>query len=282
MVNIFTFIDFREYLRHYYEDKKSGNPHFSYRYLAEKAGFNNKGFVFKIIKGIKKITKSHCFQLSEALGHSKKEAEYFENIVAYAQAKNDKERSYFLKEALRIVNNTNAPIQMIRKDQFEYYATWYHSAIRSIIDIIAVTDNYQEICNRLNNTVTIPQVKKSIKLLERLELIAKDNKGVYHLTKKSIRTSKEITQTARNQFHTDCIELAKKALQIDPPTSRNAISITMGISTDAYRAIVDETQAFVTTLANIVKNDAKKPERVYQYELLLFPLSNNGKKRQPL
>ena len=132
-----------------------------------------------------------------------------------------------------------------------------------------------EVCCRLNNRVTVPQVKKSIKLLERLELIAKDENGVFRLTHKSIRTSKEISQTARTQFHIDCVELAKKALLNDPPTSRNAISVTMGISGDAYRAIVDETQTFITNLASIVKNDTGDPDRVYQYELLLFPLSTD-------
>lgn len=281
MTDIFTFIDFREYLKTFYEYKKSVNPAFSYRYFAEKAGFNNKGFLFNIIKGTKKITRTHCYQLSEALGHSKKETEYFENIVAYAQAKSEKERSHFLKEALRIVNSDNAHIQMMRKDQFEYYSTWYHSAVRSLIDIMTVTDNYQELCSRLNSRITVPQVKKSIKLLERLELIAKDENGVYRLTHKIIRTSKEISRTARNQFHTDCIALADKALQTQPPESRNAVSITMGISDDAYRSIVEETQTFIQNLANIVNNDTRNPDRVYQYELLLFPLSTNKKDKKP-
>ena len=282
MIDIFTFIDFKEYLKKYYDFKKSMSPAFSYRYLAEKAGFNNKGFLFNIIKGTKKLSKSHCFQLSQALGHSKKEADYFENIVAYAQAKNEKERTYFLKEALRITNSTNASMQLIRKDQFEYYSTWYHSAIRSLINIIPVTDNYQDICTHLHSRLTVPQVKKSIRLLERLELIKKDESGIYRLTQKSIRTSSEITQTARNQFHADCIELAKKALQIESPDKRNAVSITMGISNNAYREITEVTQTFITTLANIVKNDTNNPERVYQYELLLFPLSTQIRNRKPL
>lgn len=281
MINIFAFTDFREYLKRYYEYKKSLNPAFSYRYLSEKAGFNNKGFLFNIIKGTKKVSKSHCFQLSEALGHSKKEAEYFENIVAYAQAKSEKERAHFLKESLRIVNSSNADIQKTKKDQYEYYATWYHSAVRSLINIIPVTDNYQELSNLLNFKVTVPQIKNSIKLLERLELIIKDECGIYRLTQKSIRTGKEITQTARNQFHIDCTVLASKALQNSPPDTRNAISVTMGISGDAYNAIVDETQSFISKLSNIVKNDSKHPERVYQYELLLFPLSTTIRKREP-
>ena len=105
--------------------------------------------------------------------------------------------------------------------------------------------------------------------------------GISRLTQKSIRSGKEITQTARNQFHIDCTELAGKALRNDPPDMRNAISITMGISGDAYKSIVDETQSFISKLANIVKNDNIDPERVYQYELLLFPLSQKIQKKKP-
>jgi uncharacterized protein (TIGR02147 family) len=278
MTNIFKFIDFKEYLRHYYDEKKKTNFHFSYQLLAGKAGFNNKGFIFNIIKGTKKLTKSHCYKLSQALGHTKKEAEYFENIVAYTQAKNEEERSYFLKQALHITDSTSAKTQMIKKDQYEYYATWYHSAIRSLINIYPVNDNYEQLCRRLSSPVTVGQVKKSIQLLDRLGLIAKGKDGFYHLTEKSIRTSKEISQTAKNQFHAECTELAKKAILKDPPEFRNAVSITMGISNRAYNDIVNETQSFITTLINRVKNDDDKPERVYQYELLLFPLSNAERK----
>ena len=81
---------------------------------------------------------------------------------------------------------------------------------------------------------------------------------------------------------TDTPEMGIGLITLNRPDKRNAISVTMGISGDAYKAIVDETQSFITKLANIVKNDNLDPERVYQYELLLFPLSHNiRKKKQP-
>ncbi|MBN1575838.1 MAG: TIGR02147 family protein [Chitinispirillaceae bacterium] len=273
MTDLFNYIDFKDYLHHYYEEKKKTNYHFSYELLARKAGFNNKGFIFNIIKGTRKLTKSHCYKLSRALGHSKKEAEYFECIVAYAQARNEEERSHFLKQALQIAGSVNPGTRMLGKDQYEYYSTWYHSAIRSLINIYPVKDNYEQLCRRLSPPLTVGQVKKSIQLLERLGLIARGKDGVYRLTEKSIRTSREISQTARNQFHVECAELAKKSIMKDPPDSRHAVSITMGISKKAYDDIVNETQSFINALINRVKNDDNKPERVYQYELLLFPLS---------
>ncbi len=137
MVNIFDYTDFKKYLADYYEEKKSKNPNFSYQYLADKAGFKNRGFIYNIINGNKNVSKSNCFKISYALEHNKYEAEYFENLVAFYQAKNLKEINYFFDKINQIKNRGKGytKTQLIRQDQYEFYSKWYHSAIRSIIDM---------------------------------------------------------------------------------------------------------------------------------------------------
>ncbi len=277
MINIFEFTDFRQYLSHYYKEKKKTNPHFSYQLLTEKANFSNRGFIYNIIKGTRKLSKLNCTKLSKALEHTEREAEYFENIVEFTQAETEKERTYFLKQAFQGI--VDAEIKMVRKDQFEFYSTWYHSAIRSLIDIFPVRNNYKQLSRKLSPSVTTAQVKKSIHLLKRLGLIVKGTDGYYYVTGQHIRTSKEISQIARNQFHVECTKLAKNAILNDPPNCRNAISMTLGLSGKMYDDIVKETQSFVTAIINVVKNSNDKPDRVYQYELLLFPLSGDERKK---
>ena len=281
MPSVFDYLDFKAYLRDYYKERKNANCFFSYQVLTEKAGFNNKGFVYNIIKGTKKLTRTHCYRLSQALLHTKKEADYFATIVAYAQAKNEGERSFFMAEALRIANATGTQTMLLEKDHFEFYSTWYHSAVRSLINLFPVSDNFTEAGKMLSPPVTASQVKKSIRLLERLGMIEKNESGVYRLVQKSIRTSREISQVARTDFHRQCTDLAKQALGTIAPDKRNAVSITLGLSQKTYRDVVAETDRFVATLTEIIGRDATPPERVYQYELLLFPLSKeNGKPGQ--
>jgi uncharacterized protein (TIGR02147 family) len=280
MINLFEFTDFREYLRLYYKEKKKTNPHYSYQLLTQKAHFSNRGFIHNIIKGTRKLSKLNCTKLSQALEHTAGEAEYFENIVAYTQADTEKQRTYFLKQAFQGI--VNAEIKMIGKDRFEYYSTWHHSAVRSLIDMFPVGSNYKQLSRRLSPAVTATQVKTSIQLLKRLGLIVKGCDGFYHLTGQHIRTSRDISQTARNRFHVECTELAKNAILNDPPDCRNAISMTLGLSRKMYDDIVKETQSFVTAIINIVKRSDEKPDRVYQYELLLFPLSVDERKKQAI
>lgn len=278
MINIFEFTDFREYLRSFYNEKKKANPRYSYQLLTQKAGFSNRGFIFNVIKGDRKLSKLNCSKLSQALEHSAREREYFENIVAFTQADTEKERTYFLKQAFEVADN--ADIQLIEKDQYEYYSTWYHSAIRSLIDMVPVRNNYARVSRILSPAVTVEQVKKSLQLLKRLGLIARKKNGCYHLTGRHVRTSEEISRSAKNQFHIACAELAKNALKNDPPDFRNAISMTLGLSKKMYDDIVSETHAFITSIVNIVENSDDLPDRVYQYELLLFPLSRIEEKKR--
>lgn len=278
MVNIFEFTDFREYLRCYYSDKKQTNPRYSYQLLTQKAGFSNRGFIFNVIKGTRKLSKLNCSKLSRALEHSFREREYFENIVAYTQSDTDKERSYFLKQAFEVADK--ADIRFIGKDQYEYYSTWYHSAIRALIDMLPVRRNYAQVSRRLSPAVSVDQVKQSLQLLKRLGLIARGDDGCYHLTGKHLRTGTDISRIAKNEFHISCTGLAGNSIRNDPPEFRNAISMTLGLSRKMYKDIVSETQSFITSVVNIVENGDDAPDRVYQYELLLFPLTNvEGKNR---
>jgi uncharacterized protein (TIGR02147 family) len=203
MVDIFEFTDYREYLRCYYSEKKT-NPRYSYQQLTEKAGFSNRGFIFNVIKGTRNPSKLNCSRLSQALELSPGENEYFENIVAYTQADTEKERAYFLKQAFPVADK--ADTRLIQKDQYEYYSIWYHSAIRSLIDMLPVNNNYAQPSRHLSPMVTVDQIKESLQLLKRLGLIARGKDGCYHLTGQHIRTSSEISRTAKNLFHIACTE----------------------------------------------------------------------------
>jgi uncharacterized protein (TIGR02147 family) len=277
-LNIFEYTDYKEYLKQYYQEKKEETPQFSYQLLSQKAGIKNRGYIYNTIhKPERTFNTAHCFKLSKALGHTKKEAEYFENIVNYANfvhLKDEEAAANYLRKALKIASESKVREQSIQRYQFEYLSRWYHSAIRSLMDIFPVSDNYEEVGKKLLSSVTPSQVKKSIELLERLGLIIKGEDGMYRLTDKNVRANKDISQVARNQFHIECIDLAKQTIQNESPQSRHAMSITMSISKETYGYIVNDTREFVEKIVSRIKNDTN-PDRVYQYELLLFPLSKD-------
>lgn len=274
MTDIFDFTDFREYLRTYYKEKKKENKHFSYQLLTQKAGFSNRGFLFNIMKGEKKLTKTHCFQLSQALNHKKKESAYFETLVAYAQAKNEQERTYYLEQIQQSRTIKKVTLQLIEKEQYEYLSKWYHSAVRSIIDMYKIDNSFEKISQMIFPPITVDQVKKSIELLERLQIIKRDRNGIYYCTGKNIEVSENISRNAVNRFHIECTELAKQALIFHSSKLPICSSLTIGISEKTVNVIKEETTHFRKKIIDYANLD-EEADQVFQYQLIMFPLTRN-------
>ena len=279
MTDLFQFTDFREYLRRYYDDRKKRNPRFSYQLLAQKAAIRNRGFIYNIIKGTHKVSKDHCRKLSLALNHTKKEARYFAAIVNFTQAKNEEERTEFLEEIRHIRTIENIPQSIISREHYEYLSKWYYSAIRSFIDLYPIRDNYELICEKIYPPVTVAEVKKSLALLERLGLIEKDEKGIFRVTGKSVKADKNLARIAMSRFHLECTELAKQAILHPPSKDFIVSSLTLGISEKTYAQLHEETIRFKNRVIELANAD-EHADRVYQYQLALFPLTSTGEQRR--
>ena len=92
MVNIYDFTDYREYLKVCFEDRKKTVPKFSHRWLSQRLGLSTPNLILLIIQGKRNLTPTVRFRLSELLKHTRKEAQYFEHMVSFAQAKTHGER----------------------------------------------------------------------------------------------------------------------------------------------------------------------------------------------
>jgi uncharacterized protein (TIGR02147 family) len=272
MAEVFNYTNFRTYLNDFYIEKKEKNPKFSYEAWAQKVGFTSKGFLYGVVHGDKKLSKLHCYKLSYYFKHTKMEASYFENIVFYAQEENPEDRSVFLQQALQCKSGTSTPAHLIRKDQYEYLSKWYHSVIRALVEIYSIKDDYERLARRLNPSITAMQAKKSVRLLERLGLIKKDSGGVWRITDKNLKTGDEISQTAKNNYHLECNDLAKKSIQNYLPETQYISSVMISISENAFECICKETKSFKNRIIELANND-KSANRVYQYQFTLFPVT---------
>ncbi len=275
MVNIFDFQNYRDYLIKCYEERKRKNALYSYQAFSRDMNFNNKGFLFNVLKGKKNLSQAHCYAISKVLAHTREQAEYFEKIVAFTQAKNEELRTNLLEQIRGKNKDKSTPPQLFGKEQNEYLSKWYHSAVRALVDIIPISDNYEIISRRLFPPITVEQAKKSIELLERLEFIRKGADGVYRLNRKNIRAGDEISPLDRNRFHREITELAKQSIIGSDSNPHFISSVTMGISAKTYEIIHEEALKFKNRMIEIANND-EKPDRVYQYQLNFFSLTNKS------
>ncbi|NLE02187.1 MAG: TIGR02147 family protein [Fibrobacter sp.] len=72
MVNIFNYIDYREFLEDFYHEQKARNKAFSFQFFANKAGFKSKSFIKLVIDGKKNLTEESMEKLNNVLKLSEK------------------------------------------------------------------------------------------------------------------------------------------------------------------------------------------------------------------
>lgn len=281
MPNVFEYTDYRKYLADWYKEKKTSNPAFSYNAFAQKAGFKNKGFFHTVIYDKRNLSKPSAVKICQAIGLTKSETEYFENLVFFNQADDLKERNYFYEKmnSVRNPQKATSKTKQIRSDQYEFYSKSYHSAVRSIIDMYDFKDDFKWLAKMVAPPLTVKQAKQSVYLLEKLKMITKRNNGAYKITDKSITTGKEVMGLAVQNFHMECSELAKKAIQELPKTRRNVTGLTLGISHKSYEQICGEIQEFQEKIMAIANND-EEADRVYQFNFHLFPISKADDERK--
>ncbi|MFP4163865.1 MAG: TIGR02147 family protein [Chitinispirillaceae bacterium] len=280
MVNIYNYINYRTFIQDYYLDKKKKSPSFSYQIFADIADFNDKSSIYSIIKGKRNISVNVVYKLSKAMNLKRAESEYFEVLVAFNQAKATHEKNHYFERLCKIrcrgKNSDALKLHTFRKDQFDFYSKWYNVMIRSIIEMHGFNGDYKWLASMTYPSITQKQARQSVKLLEKLELIRKNENGEYKALHKNVTTGKELMPLAISNFHQECIKLASKALDEMPSEIRNFSGLTLGISDETYKTILSELREFQNRVTELASHD-KKADRVYHFNFHLFPTSKNDK-----
>ncbi|MBD3322544.1 MAG: TIGR02147 family protein [Chitinivibrionales bacterium] len=278
MPNVFEYTNYREYLEDYYAGKKNGNPHFSYQLFSDKAGFKDKSCLYSVIKGKRSLSKTGIFKISQAIKLNHYESEYFENLVAFNQAKNLKEKNYYYERMnqVKCYGKGVGNAKETRKNQYEFYSNWYLSVIRSLIDMHEFKDDYAWLAKSVYPPIKPSEAKKAVALLQKLELIKKTKKGTFRVCDKTITAGAEIIRLGLLNFQLQTTSLAAKAIQELPRDKRHISGLTLGISKKTYELICKEIELFQERLQMLAEND-EEADNVFQLNFHFLPVSNiNG------
>jgi len=280
MPDIHKYTDFRKYLSDYYEEQKVRAGFFSYRLFSDKIGFKSKDFIYRVIHKDKHISRSSAFKISHAIGHSPEEGRFFENLVCLNQAKTPREKEFYF-EQLSITENPEKNIKAtlhLDRSQLELFSEWRHLAVRAILDMCEFKDDYAWLGKQLYPQATPKQAKDSVRQLEKLRLVRKDENGIYRITERALTTDSEVNSISLVKFYLACTRLTGQALQDLPKDKRNVSGVTLGISKKNYEEIVSRIKRFREEIAQIANCD-NEADSVYQMQIALFPLSDPDRRR---
>ena len=270
---VFEYLDYREFLRDYYNSKKEENTAFSLRVFSDKIGFKAKDFISRVMNGDKNLSNQSIPKVASGLRLGKHETEFFVGLVKFNQAETTDERNAAFEQmqaVLKVVRFAEKQ-HVLGHVQYQIYSHWRHLTVRSLIGMFGFDGDYEKLAKQVHPHITADEAKKSVKLLEECELIKKDKSGKYVLTESAITTGNRTSKLALRGYHQHCLKLAGDSIDRDPPGSRHVSGLTLGISQEGYDRIVERINAFRKEIALIAEED-QNSDKVFQLEFAMFPV----------
>lgn len=271
--NLLLYSDYRVFLREYYETRKASDPNFSFRYLSLRAGINSSAFYKYIIDGKRNLTKATLLKTCLALKLKDKDAEYFENLVFFNQAKTIKEKNLYFDRLTKLRGNYDT--RKVKQDQYAFYGDWHHSAVRELVECLKFQGDYAALAKRLTPAITAKQAEESIALLSRLGMVTKDAQGRWRQSDPVLTTGGQVDAAVVIEFQKKMLRQALDAYDRTQGPERLMSSTTFGISEDTLDLFKKKIRDLKAELLELARLD-EKPTRAYQLNLNLFPLSKGG------
>jgi len=272
-VSLSAFLDFREYLKAIVDAARANGEPVTNRSFAQALRINSSSWLTNVLNGAKGITMETAHAISDYLGHNEWERKYFEILVNFNQAKTvEKRNSHFstLKQHLR--QKGYSFLHVLEPDQYEFYSKWYYTAVRSLLGMFPMGDEYNRIGRQTSPSITAAQAKKSVKLLAKLGLIKKNEHGFYELTGTAISTGPGVKSLAVANFQRDTMRLGIDAIDRYPQSVRDISTMSVGISDEGYKKITSLLAECRKTIADLANHD-HCADRVYQINFQVFPMS---------
>jgi uncharacterized protein (TIGR02147 family) len=170
--DIFTYTDYRSFLRDYYLAAKAHHPRFSHRYFARRAGFTSPNFLKMVMDGDRNLGKERVDAVADALGLDVEERHFLAHLVAFNQPDTHAERNRYFDRIAATRRFRDA--RQLDGTYFEYLSHWYYPAIREMVGRADFREDPVWVAGQLLPAVKPAQAAAALEALLRLGLLQRD------------------------------------------------------------------------------------------------------------
>lgn len=267
---IYSYDDYRVYIRDYLQAMKDGNPLLSNRFFAKKTKIS-AAFLKMVSSGQRNLSPSGIAKFSSGFGFNKDEKNFFQELVLFNQAELTEEKNFHFQNMAK--HKKYRELRYLDSAQFEYCSKWYYSVIRELIACENFVEDPEWIAATLCPAITPKQAEEALKLLISLQLVRRDEKGRLIQNDAVISSGEKTRSLAMKNYHREMLNKAEQSIDRIAREERDLTAMTFAISEEDFAMVKHEIMEFRRSL--ISKLTAKKTpsHRVYQINFQLFPLT---------
>lgn len=262
------FLDYREYLAAFFEHRKAASPWYSYKVFGDGVGLDQSQ-VFRILQKNLHISKRALPRFIEYLKLDEKEAEYFTKLVELGRARKESEARRLFAEVLSLKGSKSRELE---KCQYELYAKWYHSVVRTLLGFVRIRNDYAALGAMVSPPISAEEARKSVELLCRLGLAERDASGFWKLSGLTLTTGSDYRSKLVRAYQAESMKLAMQSLDIHEKSERDVNVMNMALDESAFRdclAILDTARSEIRARVEKVET----PDRVVRLASAFFPVA---------
>ncbi len=269
-VDVFEYLDYRAFLRDFYQARKAKGRGFSYRSFSRKAGLKSPNYLKLVIDGERNLSAEMAERFAAACSLGDDEGRYFADLVAFNQAHNLGERNKHYARLTGFQRYRQA--HQLDLAHAAYYSAWFMPAIRELAARKDFVDDPDWIASQLVPPITALEAQRSVETLLELGLLVRGPGGAIEQRDVLMSTGPETRGLHIATYHRGMMQRAMEAIDLVRPEERDISSLTLCLGSSGLRAFKQRVQRFRRELLELsaLEDDA---EQVVQVNFQLFPLS---------
>lgn len=263
-----SYLDYRTWLKDAYEARKQESGFFSYRFMAGRLEVD-AGQLVKILQGKLHMPVRAIPKVAKLFSLEGREADFFQELVVFTRSRGRKETAESFNRLMEI---KGLDARSLEDRHASYYLEWRHTVVRALIGVTTFRGDFEALGRMCDPPLTEEQARNSVELLESLEMIRKDDRGVWSLHDAHVTQGSSIPKQAVRKFQADVLQLAERALDAIVPEDREISTQTVAIGSAELAQLKDWSADFWRQVQMLAQN-SRSPDRVYQIGLVAFPVA---------
>lgn len=274
--DVFDFLDYRAYLREFYQRRKA-NTSFSYRAFSMRAKLRSPNYLKLVIDGERNLTPAMAKRFAAACGLSGQAASFFVELVAFGQADSMDERNESYSRLKRYAQYREANQLQLAQD--EYHSKWYLPAIRELVLAEDFRPDPKWIAERLTPKIRPSEAQAALQTLKQLNMLEVDDQARLRQGTPHVTTGAETASLHMVNYHRTMMGLASEALERVNYEQRDISSVTLCLGRDGLEHVKRAIVRFRRELLKLSELE-RRPRQVVQVNFQLFPLSDAGEENE--
>jgi uncharacterized protein (TIGR02147 family) len=267
------YLDYRKFLRDFFDFKKNTLSSYSHRTFLRRADITSPSHLKLVIDGKRNLTYRTIEKYQAAIGFPKKqEANFFKLLVQYNQETNVDKKVDKFNEIIK--QKKKSGISLLEEEQFNFLSKWHYVAIYVLVDLKDFVNTPDWIAGRLRKKVSKDNIERAINDLIRLGLLEYDSDRGLRQSKGALDTPEEISSMAVVHYHRNMINLSLQYLEEGDWRKREFNGGTIPMNNQTIKLLKEKLKELRKDI-NIMTDEIENPEEIYQFNIQLFPLTEN-------